>query len=139
MGEFRALAKPMRGTQPNDPDILSAMGAAAHRESELLAPLRERHAGEAAAKAARHRRNAALLDTARPATKEERAEIKRQRAATYSADDFLDDPATPETSRPAPMQKAPAVETGEGFWSGADSTTTDSPARTQIYDASDFV
>ena len=131
IGEFRATARPTRGTEADDPDILAAMGEVAQREGELLAPLRERHAGKAAAKDARHKRNAALMDTARPATKEERDEIKRQREVAFDSDDF--------TTHPVLEQVAPSVASEEGDWLAPEQPDTQvQGAETETYSASDF-
>ena len=138
VGEFRAIPKATRSTE-DDPAVQAVFGAAAKRTAELLAPLRERHAGEAAAKDARERHNARLLDTSKPATSDERETIKRQRKMAFKADDFTA-PAQPEPRHPAPTQEAPAVTSGEGFWSDADyQPESERPAHTQSYDASDFI
>ncbi len=138
VGEFRAIPKATRSTE-DDPVMQAVFGAAAKREAELLAPLRERHAPEAAEKNARQRRNDARLDLSKPATQTERDAIKRQRKTAFKADDFAA-PEQPGPLHPAPTQEAPAVASGEGFWSEADyQPESERPARVHDYDASDFI
>ena len=132
IGEFRAIVRPTRATESDEPDTLAAMGHAAQREAELLGPLRERHAHKAAAKDARHGRNAKLMDTARPATPEERDAIKRQREVAFDSDDFTDLPVSDQ-------QIAPSVVSGEGDWSASVQPDTQAQsAETETYSASDF-
>ena len=137
VGEFCAIVRPTRAGE-GDPSMQQAFGAVAKREAELLTPLRERHAGEAAAKEARTRRNVRLTDETKPATKEERAEIKRQRATAFPSQDFSA-PEVLEPANPAPRQETPAVGSGEGFWPAAEQPETNRPTHTFSYDGSDFI
>jgi hypothetical protein len=84
IGECRRIAKPCRG------DVAAVQrrcGEVAATEAALLAPVRERHLGEACAKADRHERNIKVL-TNRPVTPVEvirdaqnNARIKRERGS----------------------------------------------------------
>jgi len=64
VGECRQIHAPSRADMDG---VRRAMGATAHREAELLAPLVNRHAAEAREKQARHKRNAEVMDDGRQA------------------------------------------------------------------------
>jgi hypothetical protein len=92
IGVADRLQKPCRG---NYAAVVRTMGAAAHREAALLAPLRDRHAEEVKERAANARHNSNVIE-GRPVTPEEKAlassQARRMRKASGSLSDLTTEP-----------------------------------------------
>ena len=149
IGEFAAIVRVTRTTEtrpfderddtpsevPPDAANLRAMGVVARTEAELLTPLRERHAGEAAAKVSRQRRNAALLDVSKPATREERAAAKQsQKLAAMAEAALARRSSATGTTEPPTAQSAVTTTRPAGTNQHEPYIITTTPGEQELYD-----
>lgn len=98
-GQFIAARPRIASVDRHDVEAVHReMGRAAKTEAALLAPLRQRHLGEARVKAARHANNAAVLGNDLPADREARAQLRED---AVPMETFLGDaPSEPSTLSP---------------------------------------